>query len=163
MPFGTEILPAEVADASSLCVLATLAFIEDARYRPKSAVVEGPPGHADLAVHANWIREKVYLKYLVGSHIVAGSVISVSDDRGEIELLFVGPEHMNKGVGHALVEYVCKTFAQVQEWTLQTPDYATRNHAFYESLGFVCTHKTPAKKEIGFGFHHYKWRALAAR
>ncbi len=47
---------------------------------------------------------------------------------------------------------------KVAFWTLETPDYAIRNHHFYEKNGFLKVGHTAVVPKIGFGFVQYEKR-----
>lgn len=146
-------------DAKKLSEASALAFIEDQKYQPDGATVLGPPGHDDVDKHRQWIDQYFYIKYTLESDLIAGGcMVEFSDNHGQIHGLFVHSDHMNKGIGKDLINYLFTNFPDIEVWGLQTPDYASRNQFFYEKLGFKCKNIIAADEKIGFGFHEYELR-----
>lgn len=150
------ILTAEIGDANALCKVAISAFTEDKYYHPKPEVAKGPPRHDDASAHRQWIEEKFYLKYVLGSCIVGECIIRLEGNYGEIEGLFVDSGYMNRGIGHELISHAFKALSEIKVWELETPDYATRNQTFYESLGFHPIQYLDPVQELGYGFIRYR-------
>ena len=62
---------------------------------------------------------------------------------------------MNSGIGSWIINEIQRMFPQISIWSLETPDYATRNHHFYKKNGFTLIQITPKDASLGFGFHKY--------
>ena len=60
-----------------------------------------------------------------------GVIISVEDDHGELEILFVKPEVHSRGIGYAAWCEVEKLHPEVRVWETVTPYFETRNIHFY--------------------------------
>ncbi len=150
---------AEKEDAVELARIATLAFMDDNRYKPPGVCMEGPPGHDDPSAHEKWIENRLYYKALIRDRIVAGCCM---ERRGAahflIHGLFVDPGGHNRGWGKEILAHLFKKYPQVQIWSLETPAYATRNHHFYESAGFKRAAMKKFEPELGWAFALYERR-----
>ena len=51
--------------------------------------------------------------------------------------IFVDPTYQNHQIGSRTWTFIEKTYPDAKSWNLNTPTWATRNHHFYEKLGFV--------------------------
>ncbi len=49
--------------------------------------------------------------------------------------IFLDPEFQNHGIGTYTMEYIHRSFPATR-WILDTPEWHTRNHYFYEKLGY---------------------------
>lgn len=145
-----------IKDAEALCTVAISAFEEDRQYQPESAKIHAPPGYDDINAHLKWMSEHLYFKYVVSKTIAAGCIVRVEHVRADILGLFVRADMMNLNIGRNIVEYLFTNYPEIRSWELETPDYAIRNHAFYEKLGFQCVRKTKQDPDLGFGFYKYK-------
>jgi GNAT superfamily N-acetyltransferase len=146
---------AEASDAQALRRVAVSAFGVDEAYKPPAAVPGGPPGHDRLARHQEWIRRWDYYKASLGGRIVGGCIVKPQLDRLELFGLFVDAVHMRQGIGAGLVTAVMARYPQDLPWTLETPDYSTGNHRFYQRIGFRRHKRLPPDPELGFGFYIY--------
>ena len=147
---------AKPQDAEKLCEIAVSAFTEDEQHKPEHLSPGGPPGHDNVQKHLMWINRDVYIKYQEDGHIYGGCVACIHGSQGKIDGLFVKASAMNRGVGSSLIHYLMHTFPNVFVWTLKTPDYAKRNHTFYEKHGFECIKISEPEKDLGFGFYWYE-------
>ena len=62
---------------------------------------------------------------------VGGVVIQVSDERGNLDLLFVSPRVHSKGIGQAAWQAVERLHPEVTVWETTTPYFEKRNIHFY--------------------------------
>jgi len=62
---------------------------------------------------------------------VGGVIVSVKEDKGELEILFVSPREHSKGVGYAAWCAIEKMYPHVRIWTTCTPYFEKRNIHFY--------------------------------
>lgn len=146
---------AEVSDAEGLLRVSVSAFAVDEAFKPKGAVAGGPPGHDNLARQREWIRRWDAYKGCQGDQVVAGCIVKPHPDRLKLFGLFVGAAHMHQGIGTQILTAVMAHYAKTPSWTLETPDYSTGNHRFYEGVGFRLLRQTPVDPILGFGFHIY--------
>ena len=70
-------------------------------------------------------------RILLDNVIVGGAVIKVDGTHGELELLFVSPEHHSKGIGYATWCKIEKMHPEVKVWETFTPYFEKRNIHFY--------------------------------
>ncbi len=70
-------------------------------------------------------------RIMQGNEKVGGLVISVNDNHGHLELLFVSPKVHSKGIGYAAWLAVEKLHPEVTLWETCTPYFEKRNIHFY--------------------------------
>ena len=63
--------------------------------------------------------------------LVGGAVIKIDGAHGELELLFISPEHHSKGIGCAAWCEIEKMHPEVKVWETFTPYFEKRNIHFY--------------------------------
>ena len=68
---------------------------------------------------------------MLGNEKVGGVVISVVEDKGELELLFVSPKAHSKGIGFKAWCEVEQLHPEVTVWETVTPYFEKRNIHFY--------------------------------
>jgi GNAT superfamily N-acetyltransferase len=49
--------------------------------------------------------------------------------------IFIDPAYQDKGIGTQALQFIFSTFPG-KRWRLDTPEWTTRNHHFYEKFGF---------------------------
>ena len=69
---------------------------------------------------------------------VGGVIVSVEEDRGDLEILFVAPECHSKGIGYGAWCEVEKLYPEVRVWETVTPYFETRNIHFYVNRCGFC-------------------------
>ncbi len=71
---------------------------------------------------------------------VGGAIVSVSGDRGDLQILFVSPEEHSKGIGREAWRAIERKYPQVRVWETCTPYFEKRNIHFYVNrCGFHIT------------------------
>ena len=70
-------------------------------------------------------------RIMLGNEKVGGVVISVAENRGELELLFVSPKAHSKGIGYKAWCEVERLHPEVMVWETVTPYFEKRNIHFY--------------------------------
>jgi GNAT superfamily N-acetyltransferase len=70
-------------------------------------------------------------RILLDNVIVGGAVIKIDGTHGELELLFISPEHHSKGIGYAAWCEIEKMHPEVNVWETFTPYFEKRNIHFY--------------------------------
>ena len=145
-------------DIPAVAALAGAAFKEDAAHMPVLPQGAQPTVYDDVAKHAEWMSDKTYYKCMKDDSLVGSLILLVTGDKGTIFGLHVDPDHMNQGIGSWILRTGMGLWPGVAVWSLETPDYAVRNHHFYERNGFVKVGHTTAIPEVGFGFVQYEKR-----
>ncbi len=71
---------------------------------------------------------------------VGGAIVSVSGDRGDLEILFVSPNVHSRGIGYGAWCAIERMYPQVRVWETCTPYFEKRNIHFYVNrCGFHIT------------------------
>ncbi len=82
---------------------------------------------------------EAYRIVLDGKH-VGGAIVSVSGDRGDLEILFVSPNKHSRGIGYGAWCAIERMYPQVRVWETCTPYSEKRNIRFYvNKCGFHIT------------------------
>lgn len=141
------------ADAQTLVEVQIRAFHDDARIYP-GVELGGPPGYDSVDQMLENIEKYPCYKIVADGRIVGGIVLF---DRGEghfhLDVLYVDPEYHNRGIGTQAIKFI-EAAHPASKWTLDTPAYATRNHHFYEKMGYVKVREFSA--EDGFALFAYE-------
>lgn len=77
------------------------------------------------------IKEGAAFRIISDGKKVGGVVVKVSQEIGDLELLFVLPKFHNKGIGQQAWKEVEKLFPNVKIWKTVTPYFEKRNIYFY--------------------------------
>lgn len=147
---------ANQSDIIQLRDLAVNAFDEDKKYRPSNIDGGEPPGIETTEKHEEWLNSKTYLKCTMNGNLVGSCILDIQEDKGVIGGLHVGSHYMNTGIGSWIINEIERMFPNVSTWSLETPDYATRNHHFYEKNQFILKNITSPEPSLGFGFYNYE-------
>ncbi|MEJ1376227.1 MAG: GNAT family N-acetyltransferase [Candidatus Sedimenticola sp. (ex Thyasira tokunagai)] len=131
------------------------AFAEDETYRPNCIDDGSPPGLDTIEKHEEWLNLKTYLKCSMNGELVGSCILQMDGENGVIIGLFVRQQYMNSGIGSWIIDKIQRMFHHISIWTLETPDYAIRNHYFYKKNGFILMQITQEEPSLGFGFHKY--------
>lgn len=142
-------------DLPELVDLAVSAYRDDDRYKPPGIAKGGPPGHDRLERHRSWLTTHRYLVCQYRGCIAGSMTIEPTGTKARIHGLQVKASMMGMGVGSWMMEAVEAVLPTVVYWELETPDYATRNHRFYEKCGFRLEQILNQDPDLGFGFHKY--------
>ncbi len=130
------------ADVETLVKVQVAAFNEDARLYP-GIKIGGPPGYDSIEHTLSKIKHNGFYKILADGQIVGGlSVFNMGRGHYHLDVIFIDPAYHNQGIGSQAIHFIEKTYP-AKKWTLNTPDYATRNHHFYEKLGYVKVGEEP--------------------
>lgn len=84
----------------------------------------------------------------LGDEIIGGAdVRDLQENKYRLNRIFLSNEYQNKGLGSKIMELIESEFPSANEWSLDTPYLNTRNHHFYEKLGYkkVGQHQISAK------------------
>lgn len=147
---------ATISDLQELVKVAKSAFMDDEKFKPREAIVGGPPEHDQIERHREWLNSSMYFKCEDRGSIVGTCMVEVNGHVAKIHGIHVVSELMGEGVGSYMLREVQIIMPNITKWTLITPDYATRNHHFYEKNGFVLKQRDGVELDLGFGFYTYE-------
>jgi GNAT superfamily N-acetyltransferase len=89
---------------------------------------------------------------VIDSGRIVGCFIVFTDnpESGEnwLGTIFVDPDVQDRGIGTQTMNFIHDSFP-ARTWRLETPDWATKNHHFYEKCGYRKTDEHP-DDEAGF-------------
>ena len=98
----------------------------------------GPDGYDDGRFFQQWMSTGQCWKIMLGEKLI-GVFLIFKDypQKGSNVLgtIFLDPKFQNLGIGTYVMGYVHRTFP-AKRWVLDTPEWQTRNHHFYEKLGY---------------------------
>ncbi len=144
------------SDLPQLRDLSISSFADDEKYKPVGAISGGPPGHDSLQKHGIWLSSMNYYKCTKAGELVGSCILDIHGNLGVVHGIHVKQEFMGKGIGSWILSEVQRVYPRLCVWELETPDYAIRNHRFYEKNGFSLVEITPKESAIGFGFYKYR-------
>ena len=90
-------------------------------------------------------------------HVLVGGLFYCVKSPAEYYLIriFISPEYQNRGIGKEVFGKLDEIVTDARKWELDTPDWAVRNHHFYESLGYKKVREQPLP-EAGFSLYVYE-------
>lgn len=127
------------ADVPEITAVMTRAFDDDAQ-RHLGQERGGPPGYDDGEFFRTWLfpyKESVGFKILSEDKIIGALIVWIlPGGHNNLGAMFVDPAYQDQGVGTSAWRFIEAIYPGTQSWMLETPAWATRNHGFYEKLGF---------------------------
>jgi GNAT superfamily N-acetyltransferase len=126
----------ESRDAGLLAAISKRAFEHDVHYG--APVPGGPPGYDAPEWQARAAREAT--AYFVIHHqgdVVGGMIVFGSSGDYWLGRMFVDPMAQNQGIGARAIDLLEDEYPDAKRWALETPSWNTRNHRFYEKLGYA--------------------------
>ena len=97
-----------------------------------------PPGYDTGDFLRQWMPEGIAYKVLRSGRII-GCFIVFTDypaaGHNVLGTVFIDPDHQNQGVGSRAMAFIHESFP-ARNWRLETPEWAARNHHFYEKNGY---------------------------
>jgi GNAT superfamily N-acetyltransferase len=123
------------ADATDLTAVCTRSF-NDA-HRSQFGEDGGPPGYNDIAWHEKAIQGGHYYKMVEEGQIIGGMIVRPRKEYVyHLSPLYIDPAYHNRGIGKQAMYFLETAYPDAVKWTLDTPEWATRNIYFYEKLGY---------------------------
>ena len=124
------------ADVPALTGVMTRAFDDDAQKHLRQER-GGPEGYDDGGFFRQWLfgypQTQGYQALHQGEPIAAVIVWILPKGDNIVGTIFVDPAHQDRGVGTALWQFVEATYPHTRSWRLVTPEWATKNHHFYQA------------------------------
>ena len=77
------------------------------------------------------IEEGEAYRILCDGKVAGGVVVHITDDKGDLDLIFVSPHIHSKGIGYAAWCEIERMYQQVKAWETVTPYFEKRNIHFY--------------------------------
>lgn len=77
-----------------------------------------------------------YTIWIDGEIAGGADVRDNGDGKYRLNRVFLSKQYQNKGFGTELINLIEAQFPLAKEWALDTPYLNTRNHHFYEKLGY---------------------------
>ncbi|MDP6666188.1 MAG: GNAT family N-acetyltransferase [Dehalococcoidia bacterium] len=143
--------PATEDDIPEITGVMARAFDDDSR-RFRGIDKGGPPGYDNGDFLRQWMPVGKAYKVIEAGRI-AGCFIVFTDNPASGEnwlgTIFIDPEFQDRGTGAQAMEFVHESFP-ARVWRLETPDWATRNHHFYEKFGYRKIVEHPVEDMISF-------------
>ena len=135
MDTSLEFRKADPSDVPVLTDLSKQAFDSDVEVGAPSA--GGPPGYMSVPFHMEMARTGHLYKLAENGQIIGGALLFRDGDELNVGRVFVDPAHFRKGYGMRMMEAIEEIFPDVKAFTLDTPVWNTRTHAFYAKLGYT--------------------------
>ena len=139
-------LEMDEADIPALTPVMRRAFDDDAQ-KHLGQERGGPPGYDDGEFFRTWLlpyKESVGFKILSGDRLIGGIIVWILPEADNIlGTIFVDPSYQDQGVGTRTWEFIEATYPDTKSWRLATPEWATKNHHFYQKCGFARVESDP--------------------
>jgi N-acetylglutamate synthase-like GNAT family acetyltransferase len=124
------------ADISDLTKVMTRAFDDDAR-KHLGQERGGPKGYDNGEFFRKWLfgcEETEGYMALCEQRIVGGVIVWIFPNGHNIlGTIFVDPAFQDQGIGTNIWHYIQSQYPATKSWRLATPDWATKNHHFYQA------------------------------
>jgi len=122
-------------DAEVLTHIQARTFYEDTlKFR---GVKGGPPGVDSIDWTLDMINKAHYFKVLINKRIIGGIIVfNLGNGLYELGRIFIDTDYQNKGIGQKVIDLLHNSFIDTTKWRLETPEWALRNHHFYEKMGY---------------------------
>ncbi len=115
----------------------------------------GPPGYDNGEFITKWLfenKESTGINATVDGKIVGAAIVWISKN-GENFLgnMYVDPKYQDQNIGTKLWQYIENLDKNAGSWTLEIPDFATKNHYFYEKkCGFNKMKEDKSGENVSF-------------
>lgn len=151
------LIRAVIDDAEALKNSQMRAFLDDNKNKPVGAAMGLPPGCDSIKWNKQRIEENEVYKIMYNNKMVGGFIIFVYRKNDKvIGRVWIESEYQNKGIGKKAFKALFDMNKQRSSWYLETPEWAVRNHHFYESLGFKKIGETEFDSYCGWKEYKYK-------
>lgn len=135
------------ADTPELTRVMTRAFDDDAQ-KHQGKERGGPEGYDNGGFFRQWLFGNEFTrghKALLDSRAVGAIIVWIlPEGHNVLGAMFVDPDYQDRGVGTRIWRFIEETYPETKSWRLATPEWATKNHFFYENkCGFVRVSSDP--------------------
>lgn len=137
----------EPRDAAATLAIFTEAITHTAAayYTPEQIEAWAQPGRRDLHAWDEAMRRRASVVAVAGGVVVGFSDVDVD---GYVEMLFVSPRYLRRGVARTLLAFI-EHRAQAAGTTMLSSDVSLAARPFFESIGFgVIREQQPLKEGI---------------
>lgn len=145
--------PATENDIPEITRAMVRAFDDDSR-RFRGIERGGPPGYDTGEFLRKWMPVGTAYKVIDSDRIVGCFIVFTDNPEiGEnwLGTIFIDPDFQNQGIGTQAMNFIHETFPSLT-WRLETPDWSTRNHHFYEKCGYRKIDEHPDDEEGSISF-----------
>jgi ribosomal protein S18 acetylase RimI-like enzyme len=102
----------------------------------------GPPGYDNGDFFREWLfghEETDGYKVMADGKAIGGMIVWIFDHgKNSLGTIFVDPAYQDQGIGSQMWTFIEETYPKAKSWRLDTPNWATKNHHFYEhKCGFT--------------------------
>ncbi len=125
------------ADIPALTAVMTRSFDDDSQ-RFRGEPEGGPNGYNNGGFFRQFMRPGNCYKIMLGDTLIGAFIVFrdyPEEGSNVLGTIFLDPEYQNVGIGSQVMDYIHGTFL-AKKWVLDTPEWHTRNHHFYEKLGY---------------------------
>jgi GNAT superfamily N-acetyltransferase len=106
------------------------------------------------------IRDAYYYVIEYDGRMVGGIIVfAAGATQYDLGRIYVDPSVQNRGIGKHAMRLVFSEFPREVLWTVGTPEWASSNHRFYESIGFHKVRETPVDPDLGWAGFEYERRS----
>lgn len=124
------------ADIPEVTKVMTLAFDDDAQ-KHLGQEHGGPEGYDNGEFFRKWLfgyDESDGYKVVHEGQIIGATIVWIlADGHNLVGTVFVAPAFQDRGIGTRLWHFIETRYPETKSWGLATPDWAIKNHHFYES------------------------------
>lgn len=122
-------------DIPKLTEVMTRAFDDDAQ-KHLGQEEGGPPGYDNGDFFREWLfghEETEGYKVVADGNAIGGMIVWIYEHgKNSLGTMFVDPAYQDQGVGTQMWAFIEETYPKARRWQLDTPNWATKNHHFYE-------------------------------
>ncbi len=130
-----QLMKAGTSDALVLNSISRQAFDSDTEVGAASPC--GPPGYRSVSFHVRMARMNHLFKLADGNGVIlGGAILFRRGDTLNVGRIFIDPQYFRKGYGVFMMREIEALYPDVRIFTLDTPAWNTRTHAFYTRLGY---------------------------
>jgi GNAT superfamily N-acetyltransferase len=147
-------------DIPELTGVMTRAFDDDAQ-KHRGLERGGPEGYDNGEFFRTWLfgyEQTVGYKAISQGQAIGGIIVWILEGgHNVVGTMFVEPQYQDCGVGTEIWRYIEDKYPETMSWRLLTPEWATKNHYFYEAkCGFQRVDSDPIVGEEEEGFIYRK-------